>query len=143
CCASREHDFAYIGGIEEASYSIACEIVRIGRVHAERVDATMDVGILFFVIAHESIDDGLRFLRRRRVVEVHERLAMNPTLKDWEIFADPRHVESSLRDWDDRTHGLTSYAARSLARSCRCRRCSTPARTDSSGKRVSTSAAKA
>ena len=67
--------------------------VDLRRALAEPVDAAMDVGVLLGVVAGQAIDHGLRLLRRRGVVEVHERLAVDPLPQDREVLTDRRHIQ--------------------------------------------------
>src|SRR5581483_5161302 len=71
--AADEYDFARVGGVEEPPYAFARRIVGLGGFDAERVDAAMDVRVFLGVVPHQTIDDRLRLLRGRGVVEIDER----------------------------------------------------------------------
>src|SRR5689334_13900488 len=74
--AAGEDDFIGGPGVDECGGTGSAGFKGGGGAIAEFVDAAMDVGVVPFVIAHESIDDSTRFLGRRRVVEINQRPAM-------------------------------------------------------------------
>jgi len=53
----------------------------------------MDVRVFFGVVPNHSIDDRLRLLRRRGVVEIDERLAANALPQERKVLTDRRGVE--------------------------------------------------
>jgi hypothetical protein len=53
----------------------------------------MDVRVLGAVVTIQRVDDDPRLLRRGRVVQVDERLAVDGLLQDWEVLADALHRE--------------------------------------------------
>ena len=80
----------------------------------------MNVGVLVFVEMRETVDDRLRLLRRRRVVEPDERLAMHLLLQNREVALhaigiEGRAAESSSRV--GRVAGRRSIARAGPARS--------------------------
>jgi hypothetical protein len=60
---------------------------------AQPVDAAMHVGVLARVVAYQPIDDRLRLVRGRRVVEIDERTIARRTGEDREIAPHGRDVE--------------------------------------------------
>jgi hypothetical protein len=56
----------------------------------------VDVGVLGLVEAHDSVDDLLRLLRRRRGVEIDEAFAVGERLEDREVLPDGLDVETHL-----------------------------------------------
>ena len=53
----------------------------------------MHVGVFVRVVACDPVDHRLRLLRRGRVVEIDERLAMHRMMQDREVLADGLDVE--------------------------------------------------
>jgi hypothetical protein len=60
------------------------------------VNAAMHVRVLCQIIILQRIEHRLRFLARRRVVEINQRLAVNPLPQNWKLFSDTLNVESGL-----------------------------------------------
>src|ERR1044072_95959 len=52
------------------------------------MDAAMDVRVFVFEVDAAAIDDDLRHLRRRRVIEIHERLPVYNFTQHRKILAD-------------------------------------------------------
>ena len=63
-------------------------LVRGGRGLRQVVHAAVDVGVLRSLVAHHAVDDRLRHLARRRVVEIHKRLAADFELEDRKLGPD-------------------------------------------------------
>ena len=91
--AAHEDDLAGAGGVQEPLELAARILERLGRALAQQVDAAVDVGVFLGVAPDHRVDHGLRLLRRRRVVEINERLAMDLLGEDREVLADPPNVE--------------------------------------------------
>jgi len=53
----------------------------------------VDVGVFSFVEADEALNDRLRLLRRRRVVEVNQRFTVHLLMEDREVFANLSNIE--------------------------------------------------
>ena len=78
--------------------------------HFEVVPAAMNVRVFFRVVPNQPVDDRLRLLRRRRVVEVDERLAADLARQNREVAANARDVERVVLV-NDRAH--RSFSLRS------------------------------
>ena len=91
--AADEDDLAGLGGVDERADLLARLLVGVGRLDRERVHAAVDVRVGPSVDVGDRLDDGLRLLRRRRVVEIDERLAVNRAREDREVAADRLDVE--------------------------------------------------
>ena len=76
--------------VQEPADGGARLLERVGRALAEPVHAAMHVGVLLDVELRQSIDHDLRLLRRRRVVEIDERLAVNVLAQEGKVPADRR-----------------------------------------------------
>ena len=61
------------------------------------VNAAMDVGVHVLVVARDGVDDDLRLLRSGGVVQIDQRLAVDPLGEDGKIGADPGEIEAGLR----------------------------------------------
>ena len=93
---AREDDFARRDGVDEALHRRAGVLERLGGALAEQVDAAVDVRIVLAVVDHQRVKHRTRLLRRRGVVQVHERLAVHGLPKNGKVLADPAHVEAGL-----------------------------------------------
>src|SRR5262249_41080623 len=113
--------------------------VLIGGAGAELVDAAVDVGVRLPEVARDGVQHRLRLLRRRCVVEVDERFAVDLPRKDREIGAGRRHTQTGA---ELRRHPFASTSARSLA-SCSNSSTSSAARSGSTATPSSTWPAKA
>ena len=65
----------------------------LGRALGEPVDAAMDVRVLVLVERAHPVEDLTRLLRRRRRVEVRDRLAVDELVEDREVGAQTMRVE--------------------------------------------------
>ena len=112
--AAHEHDFLGVARVDEAAHVLARAFVGFGRALAERVDAAMHVGVIVLVVARDRLDHGARTLARRRVVQIHQRLAVDGLMQDREVAADRFYVERCSRRagrGDGGTHAETSDGA--------------------------------
>ena len=100
-------DLLGVGRIEEAADGLSRRLVRVGRASAQRMHTAMDVGVLFDVVVHERIEHRLRLLRRRGVVEIDERLAVDALPQDREIPPNGCHIQRFSMCGYDRCHTFT------------------------------------
>ena len=63
------------------------------------MQAAVDVGVFVRVGVLDGVEHGLRLLRRRAVVEIDERLAVDFTRQDREVAADRLDVVGSGGDY--------------------------------------------
>ncbi len=97
------------GGVDESRDLLASQFVSRRRFLAQRMDAAMDVGVFGFVVFADRINDDLRLLCRRRVVEINQRLAMDFSIENGELAADLVNIHGRSRaiaqdgcfDWHD------------------------------------------
>src|SRR5262249_41387537 len=109
----------------------------------KRVDAAMDVGVGVLVEGLDDVQDGRRLLRRRRVVEIDERLTVDAAGEDREIPADPLDVVAVTGDGRGSCRTRRGAHAASLAlASLPPRNASTSSRTQGTVRREARSAAK-
>src|ERR1051325_5408889 len=83
----REDDLVPVGGIDVGGNLVARALVVPRRPLAEGVDASMDIGIIEFVIAADGVYDRAGFLRCCSVVEVDERTAADGLREDGKFLA--------------------------------------------------------
>jgi hypothetical protein len=93
--AAREDALAGLARVDEAPHLLARALVGRRRALAEVVDAAVDVRVLLAQILRAALDDDLRHLRRRGVVEVDERLAVHGLAEHGEVGAHALHVEAA------------------------------------------------
>ena len=82
-------------GVDEAGVRRSRSLVQRRRLLREHVQAAVDVGVVVPVVVAHRIDHRVGLLRRGRVVEVDQRLAVNLPSQDREARAEGLHVESS------------------------------------------------
>ena len=92
--APHEDDLAQVRRVQELLNFLASVLIRASGALAEEMHAAMDIGVVFGVAAHHRVDDGLRLLRGRRVVEIDERLAVYFLAQDREVAPHLLDVES-------------------------------------------------
>ena len=139
-----------LGGIDERADLLARLLVGVGRLDRERVHAAVDVRVGPPIHVGDRLDDGLRLLRRRRVVEVDERVAVNRAREDREVAAERLDVEGRaapsgrLANREDGAHTRAPRIASASARGSRRPSCaSTNARSGATRILEATSLAKA
>src|SRR5438132_6977439 len=93
--AAGEDDLLLAAGIDESLHRAARLFVGRGGHLAQVMHAAMHVRVFLGVVANDAIDHRLRLLRRRRVVQVDERLApADGSVKDGEVFSNTLNVVS-------------------------------------------------
>ena len=104
-------------GVEEARNGRPGALVG-GRGHfAQVMNAAVNIGVLLRVVADDAVDDGLRLLGRRRVVEIDQPLATHIPLQNREVGADavdikPRSAANRIDRSLDRSVGAHCVASR-------------------------------
>jgi hypothetical protein len=83
--AAREDDFICAPRIDELRGTPASSFVCGCSAIAQLVNPAMDVCVIPFVVVPQRVNDCAWFLRRRRIIEINERLPMDFLVKDWEI----------------------------------------------------------
>ena len=92
---AHEDDLFGVLGADEASDAFARGLVGVGGFDAQGVDATMNVGVGVGVEVDERVDDLLRLLGGRGVVEIDQPPAIDLPLQDGEVGADTLDIEWS------------------------------------------------
>src|SRR6185295_4922211 len=85
--ATHEDAFANVASVDEALRLFARAFVGGSRFLAQVMNAAVNVRVFLFDIDTAAIDDHLRYLRRRRVVEIDKWFAVDSLLQDWEVSA--------------------------------------------------------
>ena len=99
--------------IEERPHLLARALVAFGRGIGEIMQAAMHVGIFRRVGLLDAVEHRLRLLRRRGVVEIDQRLAIDLHAEDREILADAVDVVGAVAHRRMQTSDMRSAPARS------------------------------
>ena len=92
--AANKNAFLRLARVDESLHLLARAFVGRRRLLAEVVNAAMNVGMFVFEIDAAAIDYHLRHLRRRGVVEIDERLAVNGLAQHGKILANALDVKT-------------------------------------------------
>ena len=93
-----EDDLVRPCGVDESRDPCAGVLILRGGVLAERVQAAVDVRVVRLVVLANRVNDRPRLLRGRRVVQVDERLVVDPLRQDREVGTDPRDIKRVRAD---------------------------------------------
>ena len=77
--ATRKHDFLRLAGVDKLAHFFAGRLVQIGSLLTQVVYTTMYIGIHVQVFVPHRIQHHQRLLRRCRIVQIHQWLAVNLT----------------------------------------------------------------
>src|SRR5690606_31708262 len=80
-----EHDILHARRIQEATDGFACLFISICSRGGEEVEAAMDIRIFLAIGVRYGIQHCLRLLRRRAIVQIDQRLAVDFARQDWKI----------------------------------------------------------
>src|SRR5471030_1437924 len=97
CRAAHEDDLFRRCGANEAPNRVARTFVCIGRASRQCMRGTMNVRVLVRVEIRQAVDDRLRFLRRRGVVEPYELTSVHALLQNREVATDGVDIEGRMR----------------------------------------------
>ena len=93
-----EDDLFRARRVEEGADFLARALVGFGRGVGEVVQAAVHIGVFGGIGVLEAVEHRLRLLRRGRVVEIDERLAVNRHGEDGKILADAVDVIGAVGD---------------------------------------------
>ena len=122
--SGREDDLGAVRRVDVVTDPVArrLELSRGGG--AQPVHAAVDVGVVLLVEAPDGVDDRARFLRRRGVVQIDERLAPDQAVQDREVLPRLRDIEGPGRrpvhhpgSFSTRSFSIRSRAASTSMRS--------------------------
>ena len=100
---AREDDLFLALGVEKRPHGLARALVGFGRLVGEVMQAAMHVGVLLGIGLLDAVEHLLRLLRRGRVVEIDQRLAIDLHRQRGKIRADFGDVVGAVAD--RRMHG--------------------------------------
>ena len=80
-CTAGENDFAVLSGVDKCRYFLARLFVKPRGELAQLIHAAVNIGVFGFVVSGDGVNHGLRFLRRRAVIKIDQRMAMGGSLK--------------------------------------------------------------
>ena len=92
--ATGKNDFSRTAGIDEPSRAIARGFEGGSGAIAQLMDAAMNIGVIFLVVATESIKNDSRFLGRGGVIKIDQRLAVDFLIEDGKVA--PNFIEIDL-----------------------------------------------
>ena len=96
--------------MDEALHLLTRAFVRRGGALGEQVHPAVHVGVVVEVVAGDRVDHGARLLRRRGVVEIHERLAVDFLVEDGKVLPHPLDVHGALRHLADSAQWTDAHA---------------------------------
>ena len=96
--SAHKDDLARGAGIQKAARLFASRFVGIGGTRGQFMRGAMHIGVLVFVEVAEPINDRLRLLRGRAVVQPDQRTAIDPLTQNRKIAANRLHVEGIRRE---------------------------------------------
>ena len=84
--ASRKHNLLNLPGIDKLTHLFACSLVQICGLLTQIVHPTMHIGIHIEILIAHRIQHTQRLLRRRSIVEIHQRFLINLPRQNGEIL---------------------------------------------------------
>ena len=88
-----EDDLLNAGGIQKSPYFLPRAFVGAGGAFRQQMDAAMDVGVIAAVTLADGVDHRLGFLHRGGVVQIDQRLAVDPLAQNGKIGADAGKIQ--------------------------------------------------
>ena len=85
--AAREHDLVGAPGVDELCRSGASGFIARRRAIAQFVNAPMHVRVVAFVVIAQRVNHRARFLARRRVVEINQRMPVDLLVQNRKVCA--------------------------------------------------------
>jgi hypothetical protein len=92
--AANENDLAAGASVHESHQPVARRLVQAGRFLTQRMNTAVNVGMVTAFVIVNRIDDGGRPLRRRAIVQIGQRFAVDHASKDRKVVARGFHVKS-------------------------------------------------
>ena len=112
--AAHPHDGVVRRRVDESAHLLARRLEGVGRAGGQRMRGAMHVRVLVRVEMRQPVDDRLRLLRGRGVVEPDERLAVDVFAQDREVAAEDMRIELA-RAGDRRQRELRAVLRRERA----------------------------
>ena len=79
--------------MDELHHPVPGRLIERRRLLAQRVHASMDVGVMVPLVVADRRYDGFRLLRRCAVVEIGERFTVNQSREHRKVLTDGSHVK--------------------------------------------------
>ncbi len=123
--AANEDDLARVLRVDEALHFGPAVLIALGRALAQLVYAAMDVRVVGGIQVADSVDHLQGLLRAGGVIEIHQRIAVDPLAQDGEVAPDVLDVEgdsggghaASTPSRCDRIRSMSAFSESSLTRS--------------------------
>src|SRR5439155_2105113 len=93
---THEDELSRVRSIEKPPHRVARALIGVGSLFAQEVDPAMDIRVFRRIILGDRIDHDLWLLARGRIIEVDERLPMDPLLQNGEVLPQAPYVERTL-----------------------------------------------
>ena len=94
--ATYKDDLVGLGGINKVLYRLPGRFVLLCRMLREVMHAAVNVRVAFFVVTGNRVNDNLRLLRGRGVVQINEFLPAHPLGQNRKVAADLLHIEARM-----------------------------------------------
>ena len=91
--ASGPDDFSGAGRVQKLAHGFPGAFKRSRRTITQGMGATVHIGVHLAVIAIHGIQHGLWLLRRRAVVQIHQRLPVDLLIENREVTANGLHIK--------------------------------------------------
>ena len=115
---AHEDDLFRVTRIDESANHIASAFVGVRRALTQGVHATVDVGVVVFVIVADRLDHLAGALAGGGVVQIHERFAIDPLIEDGEVATDRFDVERIACRQGASAHALLLSPEKRSSRRC-------------------------
>src|SRR5881394_851772 len=100
--AAHEDTFLYVARVDEALHLFARSLISSRRPHAQIVHPAMNVRVFLLKILRAAFNHNGWDLRRRGIVQIHERLAVNVLGQYGKVFANALDIPRFARLWFNR-----------------------------------------
>ena len=101
---AREDDLARPRRVHKRPHRLARLLELLGRNLRQVMYATVNIRVLALVIPHQRVDHRPRFLRSRRIVQIHQRMPVHLRLQNRKILPNPLHVERPVGSFPTNWH---------------------------------------
>src|SRR6266403_3552193 len=99
---THEDDLTCGGSIQKSANFVPRALISIGRTCSQRVGSPVNVGILVAIKSRDPVNDRIRLLGSRGVVEPNQRSPVHMFLQDREVAFDDMRIKKSLPEADVR-----------------------------------------
>ena len=110
--ATRKDDFLSLRGIDKLTHFFACCLVQIRCLLREIMHPAMHIGIHIEILLAHRVEHTQRFLCRRCIIQIHQRLLIYLPRQNGKIFADLIYIVHLLFTFH---YSLFTYTTCSLS----------------------------